>query len=173
MTRMIEITLAAAALAMAHASPAAAAAGPLQLYAGVLESIVDTTGDGCGQKVGQHLFFVFRPKAGDLPASVSIRFQGIEGFLQSSEADGTFHIDRGKMGGTLNFVTKGRAPWVHQAPIRGASYKLRVDPADPSMIKILRMDMTFMLRELGLTCTFIWNGVMTPMLMPSAAPAGK
>ena len=164
MRSVIRMAFALAALALASGSAAAQ-----QIYAGELESIKDTTLANCGQTLGEHQFFLYRPKgAGALPAGIFVGFPGLTAYVQSTDASGEFFTDgtQGTMSGTILFGSQGPIN-VAQATMRGARYTLKIDATDPDMIKITKMTLRFKIRETGQVCNFIWNGVMTPALMPA------
>ena len=103
MRTMIRMACALAALALASGSAAAQ-----ELYAGELESIKDTEGGGCGQSLGEHQFFIYRPKGeGMNHAGMLVSFTGVTALVQNADESGEFFTDgtKGKMTGTIIFST--------------------------------------------------------------------
>lgn len=163
MRQMIAIASAIIALVLANGSASAQ-----QVFAGQLEVIKDTSGNHCGGSPGEHEFFLYRASVGAAPASIYINAMGSEVVIQSADPGGEFDLTGvdGAFTGTLLQTTGGAAPWVLVNTIRGGSYTITADATDPDMVQIKKMVLNFKIKESGQKCSFTWNGVMTPALMP-------
>lgn len=168
MKHALEIASAVALLALASGHASAQ-----QVYAGQTESIRDTTAPtGCGETLATHQYFRYRQGTPSLPAAIFIGAPGIDIFIQpASGQDFDFTGAQGSIKGTVTFAGNGPpafGPGFVQTQTLGASsYTFPADFTDPDMITITGARINLRLKESGMKCSFIWNGVMTPALMPS------
>jgi hypothetical protein len=163
MRSLIQMACAIAVLALASGSASAQ-----QVYAGQFDSIKDTSAGGCGDTLGEHQFFLYRPKTDTLPGSFFISTGGgITALIQSADLSGVFDFNgSGVINGTLIASSGGGAPWVQVLTFKNGSYTIASDSSDPQMTQITKVQIGFKIKENGQKCNFQWNGVMTAALMP-------
>ena len=159
------IAIASAIIALMLASGSASAQ---QVYAGQLEATRDTSGGHCGESPGDHDFFMYRASVGAAPASIFISSKGTEVIIQSADPSGEFDLTGadGTFTGTLLQSSNGPSPWLLASTIKSGTYTITTDATDPDMVQVTKMVINFKIKESGQKCSFIWNGVMTPALMP-------
>ncbi len=163
MKTIIGIASVVAALVLASGSASAQ-----QIYGGMLETTIDTSTHACGAPIGERDGIQYRPKTADLPGGMYINAGAASVYIQSSDPAGDFYTDgtKGAISGTALFQSDGQSPGIYQQTVKG-SYTLTLDMTDPVMIKITKMTALFILKPSLVSCYFVWNGVMTPALMPT------
>jgi hypothetical protein len=165
------IFLACVAMALAFCNEPSRAAQTY--FGGSMESIVDTSGGGCGETVGEHQWFQYRAYAGDLPGTFFVRGDGATLILQALDTN-DFKMDGtpGTLSGTVLFNGNGPPPGIYQQTVRG-SYTMLADTSDPSLIQITRLTLKLGLRPSGTSCRFIFMGVMSPLLISNTAARSR
>jgi hypothetical protein len=160
---LIKIACAAAILGLTGATASA------DIFAGRLEASKDTSGAGCGQDLGENQFFLYRPKAGNLPASFYISFDGLVALAESADDGGEFDFaGAGHINGTVLFGSTGGAPFVQQDTFTNGTYAIQLTPQSTDDVKqIKKMTISFKLARTKRKCSFQWNGIMTPAFQPN------
>jgi hypothetical protein len=139
-----------------------------KIYAGWLETTLDTTAGGCGGPVGDHDMIQYRPSM-TAPEGIWLRHGSGVAYLQSNDLSGRFFTDgtRGKIKGTVVFNAAGPTGLQIGQQTFAGTYTLKVDSTDPVLVKITKMTVKFTLKPSNQVCEFTYNGVMTPALMPA------